>query len=133
MVSAAVPDDVSVIAWVAVEFSFTLPKLTDEGFIFRPGVEAPRFRLCCLCELFVEAVSVTDCAFATGKYDRVNVPLVVPCGMVISVGTVTALLLLFSATLNPPESAGELRIRVQFSDPCPTSVSLSQVKSLSTL
>ena len=72
------------------------------------------------------AVRVTDCAVATGATVAVNPALVEFAGMVTVAGTVTAALLLDSATLSPLLAAAEVSVTVQASVPDPVMEPLLQ-------
>jgi hypothetical protein len=78
------------------------------------------------------AVSVTDCAVATGNTVAVNTVLAAFAGTVTVPGTVTAGLLLDRFTLSPPDGAAALSVNVQESVPGPAMDALLQKRALNT-
>jgi hypothetical protein len=78
------------------------------------------------------AVSVADCAVATGNTVAVKTVLVVFAGTVTVPGTVTAALLLDRLTMSPPDGAAALSVTVQESVPEPVMDVLLQERALNT-
>jgi hypothetical protein len=78
----------------------------------------------------VVAVIEADCALLTDATFAVNVALVAVAGTVTELGTVTAELLLASATLRPPEGADPDRLTVQESASDPVMEVLPQLIEL---
>jgi hypothetical protein len=77
------------------------------------------------------AVSVTACAVVTADAVAVNVALVAPEATVTDAGTVTAELLLDSATAKPPLGAADVSVAVHASVVAPVSELLLHVTPLS--
>lgn len=77
------------------------------------------------------AVSVAVCADVTATAVAVNVAVRAPDGTVTEAGTVTAELLLLSATTNPSDGAAPFSDTVQESDAAPVIVAFAQVSPLS--
>jgi len=76
------------------------------------------------------AVKVTDCAVLTALTLAVKVALAAAAGTVIEAGTLTAELLLASATLKPPAGAAPERLTVHVSANAPVMEVLPQESAL---
>lgn len=74
---------------------------------------------------------VAVCDAFTAITDAVNVAVVADSATVTVDGTVTARLLLESATVNPPEGAAWVNVTVHVSEPEPVKLELLQVSVLS--
>jgi hypothetical protein len=119
MVTAAVPDEVSVTVCCVAVFRFTFPKLKLVVFSVSAGTDA------CSCSPKVAAmppscaVSVTVWVVVTAVIVAVNAAVVAPAATVTEVGTVTAVLLLERLAVIPPLGAVALSDTVQASVPAP--------------
>ena len=131
IVSAAVPDEVSVNAFVAAVFSSSLPNATLGALKLIPAVIA----FSCSAKIFdtppADAVSVAVWLEITAVTVAANPALDAPEATVTQAGTVTALLLLASATVVAAVAA-DVSDTVQASVPAPVSDALPQVTPLST-
>jgi len=133
MVSAAVPEEVSVIdCGVAALFTFTLPKLRLSALSVSPGAEAFNCTAKLSVTLAAVAVSVAACAVLTAVTAALNVALGEPAATLTVDGTVTALLLLARLTVNPPVAAAAFSVTVQLSVPDPVNESVVQLSPLNT-
>jgi hypothetical protein len=132
MVSAAVPDEVSVTVPVVAVFTVTSPKLTLLLLSVRPGVAAPSCRAYVSLKLPDCAVNVAVCAAVTAFTVAVNTALVAPAATVTDPGTTTAALLLFRLTASPSVPAGAVSFTVHSSASAPVIASLLHVTALST-
>jgi hypothetical protein len=126
MVSGAVPVDVIRTDCVDVVFTVTFPKAT----LVEAIVHAPEIAFSCndvaLLTPAAVAVIVAVCAVLTAEAVAVNAALVALAGTVTEAGTVSAELLLASATANPPLGAAAVRLTVQASVTAPVSEALLQ-------
>ena len=77
------------------------------------------------------AVNVAVWAVVTDDTVAVNPTLVAPAGTVTEAGTTTAVLLLLTATVNPPDGAAAVRDTVHRSVPAPVIEPLEQLIALS--
>jgi hypothetical protein len=119
MVTGAVPVEVRVTDCVAALFSCTFPKATLVALMLSVDTAGFNCRAKSLEMLPEVAVSVTVCAVPTDDTVAVNPALVAFAGMVTVAGTVTAVLLLHSATLRSPLAAAEVSVTVHASVPDP--------------
>ena len=126
MVSAAVPEEVSVTDCVAGVFRSTLPK----AMLFDPRVSAAVTAFNVMPKVFATppavAVNTAVCVELTAEMFAVKPALLAPAGTVTEVGTVKALLLLDRLTASPPVPAAPDRLTVQASLPAPVIVALLQ-------
>ena len=132
MVSAEVPDEVSVTVCVTGVFRFTLPNATVVALTFNAGPLA----FSCRANVFVTppaaAVSVAVVAVVTAVAVAVNEAVDALAATVTEAGTVTALLLLESVIASPPVPAGALSVTVQASVVAPVSDAFVHETALST-
>jgi hypothetical protein len=130
MVTGAVPVEVNVTGSVDAVFTVTLPNARLAGLMVSVGTAAFN------CSPKVRetppalAVSVAACAVVTDDTVAVNPALVALAGITTVAGTVTAALLLVTATLTPPLPAGPLSVTVQASVPAPVIDALLQDNAL---
>jgi hypothetical protein len=130
MVSAAVPEDVSVTVFVTVVFSASVPKARLVLLSVSPGVLAFRARLNVFDTPAAVAVSVAVWFVLTAVAVAVKLALVAPDAIVTEAGTVTALLLLVRATAVAVVAA-DVSDTVQASVPAPVIDPLLQESALS--
>jgi hypothetical protein len=132
MVSAEVPDEVSVTLCVAGVFRSTLPN----AMVVEPTVSAGPPTLSCRANVFVTppavAVSVAVVAVVTAVAVAVKDAVVAFAATVTEAGTVTALLLLESETASPPAPAAALSVTVHASVVAPLSEAFVHETALST-
>jgi hypothetical protein len=130
MVTAAVPEEVTVTVLVVAVFSGSVPNATLVALSFIAGVPDA---LSCKANVFdtppAVAVSVAVCAVLTAEAVAVNAALEAPAATVTEAGTVTALLLLARLTVTAL-AAATVRVTVQASVPAPVSVPLLQETAL---
>src|SRR5580692_12335320 len=106
MVTGAVPEDVKVTYFGAVELStITLPKATLAALNFSAGVSAFNFTARALVTVPALAVIVAVCAVSTQFVVAVNLALETLAGTITAVGTLKEASLLERATANPPVAA----------------------------
>jgi hypothetical protein len=132
MVTAPVPEDVSVTVCVTAVFTASLPKVKLDVLTPSVGVAAPSCSANVCAALFALAVSVTVVAVLTEETVAVKVAVLAPAATVTEAGTVTALLLLARFTWNPPVAAAALTVTVQLSVPAPVIDPFAQVSPVST-
>jgi hypothetical protein len=130
MVSARLPDEVSVSDCVFDALSWTAPKLTLAGLMVRPRVSAFSCSAVWADTPFAVAVMVAVCAVVTAEAVAVKAAVVAPLATVTDAGTVTALLLLLRVTVTPPLLAADVRVTVQASVVAPVSELLLQETAL---
>jgi hypothetical protein len=130
MVSAAVPEDVSVTAFVRVVFNASVPKATLVLLSVSPGVLALRARFKVFDTPAAVAVSVAVWFVLTAVAVAVKLALVAPDAIVTEAGIVTAVLLLDKATVVAVVAA-EVSETVQAVVPAPVSDPLLQERALS--
>jgi hypothetical protein len=132
MVTADVPVEESVIAWLAREPTLTLPNVRLE--LLTVSVEEDA--LSCIAKICVVlpalAVRVTACDEGTAETVALKPAVVAPAGTVTVAGTVTAVLLLVRPIANPPVAAAAFSVTVQLSVPAPVMELLVQVSAVST-
>ena len=129
-VTAAVPLEVRVTVCVVEPLTTTAPNAMLVALMVSAGVAAFNCRAT-LCEELPElALTVTDCAVVTAPTVAVNDALLAVAGTVTELGTVTALLLLVSATVTPPVGAVPDKVTVQESDSAPVIEVLPQETAL---
>jgi hypothetical protein len=126
MVTASVPVEVRVSVWVPREFSDTLPNATIAVLALRTPLAAFSCSVKEPDDPFAVAVRIAACGVVTAAAVAVNPALTPPLGTVTFPGSVTAALLLASATARPLAGAAELRLTVQLSVPDPVIVWLPQ-------
>jgi hypothetical protein len=119
MITAAIPEEVSVTGSGDDVFKITLPNTRLAGLIVNCEPAATAFS--CKAKLLVTlpalAVSVTACAAVTEDTVAVNPALVALAGTTTVAGTVTAASLLARLTLRPTLPAAAVRVTVQLSLP----------------
>jgi hypothetical protein len=129
IVSAVVPDDVTVTACVVAAFSSSVPNATLVELRLSPGTAA----FSCMANVPLTppavAVSVAVCAVVTADADAVNPALEAPAATVTDAGTVTAALLLARFTVRGP-AAAPVSVTVQASVAAPVSDALPHVTPL---
>ena len=130
MVTGAVPVEVNVTGSVEAVFTVTLPKARLAGLMVNVGTPAFSCRPKVLEIPPALAVRVTACAVETDDTVAVNPAVVALAGTTTVTGTVTAALLLVTATLKPPLPAGPLSVTVQASLPAPVIDALLQDNAL---
>jgi hypothetical protein len=130
IVSAAVPEDVSVTDFVIAVFSGSVPNATLVALRFRAAVVAFNWRANVFATPPAVAVSVAVCAVLTAAAAAVNTALDAPAATVTDAGTVTALLLLARPTVVAVVAAA-VSVTVHASVPAPVSVALPHVTPLS--
>ena len=117
MVSAAVPDEVSVTVCVADEFTVTSPKAR----LLVLSVSCGEPPVSCTANVFVTvpavALRVAVVVVLTAATVAVKAALVALAATVTEAGTVTELLLLDRVTVCPPVPAAALSVTVQVSVP----------------
>jgi hypothetical protein len=118
-VTATLPVELNVTVWLDVPFTATLPNVTLEALKLRVGIAAFSCSAAVCVEPFADAVSVAVCAVLTEAAVAVNAALAAPAGIETDAGTVTALVLLASATLTPPAGAAVFRTIVHEPEPAP--------------
>jgi hypothetical protein len=123
-----VEDKVSVC--VASVLTSTLPKLTLDALTVRMDAAACSCieKLCAVSP--ASAVRMTVCAAGTAVIIALKFALVAPAGIVTVAGTLTAALLLLSATVNPPLPAAEPSVTVHGSVSEPITVPFAQFNKL---
>ena len=131
MVTGAVPTELRVIVCVAGVFTATLPKAKLASLMLSVGTGTFNWRVKLLVTVPALAVRVTVCAVGTGVTLAVNWAVVAFASTSATAATVTAGLLLDSATLKPPTGAGPLIVTVQRSVAVPLIDALLQVMPLS--
>src|ERR1700678_4200752 len=119
MVTAAIPEEVSVTGSVDDVFNVTSPNVRLAGLIVNcePAAAAFSCKAKVLETLPELAVRVTACAAVTADTVAANPALVALAGTTTVAGTVTAALLLARFTLRPPLPAAAVRATVQLSLP----------------
>jgi hypothetical protein len=131
MVTAAVPDEVSVTVCVVGVFRLTLPNAT----LVDPSVSPIDPPVSCRTAVFAAplavAVSVAVCVEVTAAIVAVNGAVVAPAATVTEAGTVTAVLLLARVTTSPPVGATALSVTVHASVPAAENDIVVQVSELS--
>jgi hypothetical protein len=129
IVSAVVPDDVTVTVCVMAMFSPCVPNATFVELRLSPGTAA----FSCMANVPLTppavAVSVAVCAVVTADADAVNPALEAPAATVTDAGTVTAALLLARFTVRGP-AAAPVSVTVQASVAAPVSDALPHVTPL---
>jgi hypothetical protein len=120
IVSAAVPDEVSVTVFVAVVLSASVPKATLVELKLSAAVVASSVRAKVFETPPAVAVSVADWFVLTAAAVAVKLALEAPAAMVTEAGTVTALLLLAKVTVVALVAA-DVNVTVQASVPAPVS------------
>lgn len=130
MVSASVPEEVRVTAWVDDD-----PTVTPEkAMLFELSVRAAFCPSSCSEKTFdsppVVAVRTAVSLDVTLTAVALKVPVVDPAATVTVAGTVTSLVLLVRVTAVPPVGAAALRVTVQASVPAPVRVAFVQVREL---
>jgi hypothetical protein len=128
-VKAPVPDEVMVTDCVAGVFIWTLPNPTVVELRLRLVVVAFRVRANVFDTPAAVAVNVAVCVVLTAVAVAVKLALVAPDPIVTDAGTVTALLLLVSATVVPALAAA-VSVTVHASVPAPVSDPLLQESAL---
>jgi hypothetical protein len=126
IVSAVVPDDVTVTACVVAAFSSSVPNATLVELRLSPGTAA----FSCMANVPLTppavAVSVAVCSVLTDEAVAVNPALEAPAATVTDAGTVTAALLLARFTVRGP-AAAPVSVTVQASVAAPVSDALPHV------
>jgi hypothetical protein len=119
MVTASIPEEVSVTGSVETVFNVTSPNVRLAGLIVNcePAAAAFSCKAKVLETLPELAVRVTACAAVTADTVAANPALVALAGTTTVAGTVTAALLLARFTLRPPLPAAAVRATVQLSLP----------------
>ncbi len=108
-------------------FVFTFPKLKLAVLALSVTVE-PVSCSAKVCETpFALAVSVAVCAVFAAVTVAVKLALIDPAATLTDAGTVTELLLLAKAAVNPPLAAATLSVTMQLSVPAPVIELLEQV------
>lgn len=130
MVSAAVPDEVSVTACVVDDPTVTSPKDRLVLLIVRVAFSASSCSSNTLDTPLALAVRVAVSFEFTARAVAVKLAFVEPAAIVTVAGTVTLLSLLVRVTTVPPVGAAALRVTVQLSVPAPVMVPLAQVSEL---
>ena len=130
-VSDRLPLELSVSDWVAGVFTETFPKLTLEALRVRVGIPGVNCRAKVCATLPALAVRVTVCAEETALTVAVKLALAEPAATVTEAGTVTAELLLASATARPPAAAETFSVAVQLSVPALFMELLAQLSPVS--
>jgi hypothetical protein len=130
IVSAAVPDDVTVTACVVAAFSNSVPNATLVELRLRPGTAA----FSCNAKVPVTPPAVADtvavCAVVTAEADAINPALDAPVATVTEAGTVTALLVLVRLT-GIALGVAPVSVTVQLFVTAPVSEALAQDTALS--
>lgn len=121
IVSAAVPVDLIRTDCVDVVFRFTLPNATLVLPIDHAALPAFSWMEVALVTPLALAVIVAVCVVLTAEAVAPNDALTAPAGIVSEAGTVSAVLLLASATANPPLGAAAVRLTEHASDAAPVS------------
>jgi hypothetical protein len=129
-VTEAVPVEVRVTVWVVGLFNTTPPNAMLVAFTDSAGVPAFNWSETVRDVLPVVAVSVADCALLTEATFAVNAALAAVAGTRIEPGTVTAALLLDSATVKPPVGAEPDRLTEQESVSVPVIETVLQLTAL---
>lgn len=126
------PVEVTVIVWVAGVFRLTSPKamLVESTLIAESAAFNCKEKVLEMVPALEDSVAVW--AVLTDATVAAKLVLAEPAGTVMEAGTVTAELLLESATVNPPLGAGALRAMVQVSLPDPVMDELAQERAVST-
>jgi hypothetical protein len=121
MVTAAIPEEVSVTGSVDDVFTVTSPNARLAGLMVNcePAAAAFSCKAKVLETLPALAVRVTACAVVTEDTVAVNPALVALAGTTTVAGTATAALLLARLTLKPALPAATARVTVQLSLPDP--------------
>jgi len=130
IVRAVVPLEVTVTDLLTAVPTETLPKASDVALRVRAGVAAFSCRATLFDAELEPAVRVAVCAVVTEATVAVKEALVAPAAMVTLAGTVTALLLLASATVSPPVGAAPDRVTVHESLSAPVIELLLQETAL---
>jgi hypothetical protein len=130
IVSAAVPVELMITDCVDVVFTVTFPKATLVEAIVHAAAVAFSCSEVALLTPPAVAVIVAVCAVLTAATVAVNAALVAPAGTVTEAGTATEVLLLASATANPPLGAAAVRLTVHASVAAPVSVPALQARPL---
>ena len=127
IVTATLPLEVNVTDLVTAVPTDTLPNASDVVLRLIAGTAAFRVSATLLDEAFAVAVSVAVCAVVTDDICAGNEAEEEPAVIVMLVGIDTALVLLASATLVPPDCAALLSETVQVVVPAPVNVLLPHV------
>jgi hypothetical protein len=131
IVTAAVPDEVSVTDPVPVAPIAIVPRLTVFALSVSVGTPAPRL----MPKVFVpppdDAVSVAVCVVLTVETVAEKPALVAPAATVTDAGTATDVSLLDRVTAWPPVPAAALRVTVHESVPAPVIEPFVQLSALS--
>lgn len=131
MVNVLLPLEVTVTVLVAVLPVVTLPKESDVGLTVMAAADAGfSCTVNVLVVLLSEAVSFTALEAVTAETVAEKLALVAPAATVTDAGTVIALLLLESATVNPGWLAAAVSVTVQLSVPAPVIELLLQLRLL---
>ena len=128
MVRGRFPTELKVSDFVVVVFTTTLPKATVVALVVRVRVAARSWSEAVLEIAPSVAVRVAVAAVRLVQFTvAVKLAVVAPAATVTEAGTVTAVLLLTRATLDPPVAAATLTATVQTSVVEPVTVVLAQV------
>jgi len=130
IVTATVPLEVTVNDFVNAVPIDTLPNASEVALKLRAGTAA----FSCIAKFCEEALrlaaTVADCEVVTEATFALNDAVDVPAATTTLAGTVTAVLLLATLTLAPPDGAAELSDRAQVVVPAPVNELLPQERAL---